>query len=75
MREILKRLKLFTNLEFMVFTDDTIVNVPIESWPIVDCLISFYSNGFPLSKAIEYAKLRKPLVLNDLEVQYYLQDR
>ena len=75
MKEILKRLKLFTNLEFLIFTDDTILNEPPESWPIVDCLISFYSTGFPLDKAIEYADLRKPLVLNDLHVQYHLQDR
>ena len=75
MQEILKRLRRVASLEFLVFTDDTILNTPIEDWPIVDCLISFYSKGFPLDKAIEYAKLRKPVVLNDLEVQYRLQDR
>ena len=75
MKEILKRLRKVTSLEFLVFLDETILNAPVEDWPIVDCLISFYSDGFPLDKAIKYAKLRKPLVLNDLEVQYCLQDR
>ena len=75
MKEILKRLKQFIYLEFLVFPDETVLNEPVEKWPIVDCLISFYSKGFPLEKAISYAKMRKPLVINDLEMQYQLQDR
>ena len=31
--------------------------------------------GFPLDKAVSYAKLRNPLLLNDLNMQYYIQDR
>ena len=31
--------------------------------------------GFPLDKAVEYAKLRNPLLINDLNMQYYIQDR
>lgn len=58
-----------------MFPDDIILNVPVEEWPICDCLISFYSSGFPLEKAIEYTKLRKPFSLNDLEMQYALMDR
>lgn len=75
MKEILKRLKRFILLEFLIFPDELVLNEPVEKWPIVDCLISFYSKGFPLEKAIAYAKLREPLVINDLEIQFQLQDR
>ena len=33
------------------------------------------SQGFPLAKAIEYEKLRKPFVINDLAAQWDIQDR
>lgn len=32
-------------------------------------------SGFPLDKAVEYAKLRNPLLINDLNMQYFIQDR
>ncbi|GBG59071.1 hypothetical protein CBR_g24415 [Chara braunii] len=44
-------------------------------WPLCDCLIAFYSHGFPLEKAEQYAKLRKPYLLNQLESQHVLHDR
>lgn len=75
MQEILNRMSAFDCVDIFVFPDDTIVNIPVEDWPICDCLISFYSKGFPLEKAIDYAKLRKPFSLNDLEMQFALLDR
>lgn len=44
-----------------------ILEDPIEVWPIVECFISFYSDGFPLNKAISYSELRKPFMINDLK--------
>lgn len=52
-----------------------ILNDPIEEWPICDCLLAFFSMGFPIKKAIAYSKLRKPFLINDLESQYDLLNR
>lgn len=48
---------------------------PVEEWPVCDCLISFHSKGFPLDKAIQYAQLHNPYVINNLHMQYDIQDR
>lgn len=58
-----------------MFDEDTILNKPIEEWPIVNGFVSFFSHGFPLEKAIAYKNLRNPFIVNDLEMQYTLQDR
>lgn len=47
----------------------------MEQWPVCDCLIAFHSKGFPLAKAIEYSKMRKPYIINNLEAQFDIQDR
>ncbi|XP_057322782.1 inositol hexakisphosphate and diphosphoinositol-pentakisphosphate kinase isoform X7 [Microplitis mediator] len=75
MKEILTRLEEFEYIKVIVFAEDVILKEPVEDWPIVDCLISFHSKGFPLDKAISYANLRNPFIINNLPMQYDIQDR
>ncbi|XP_048473039.1 inositol hexakisphosphate and diphosphoinositol-pentakisphosphate kinase 2-like isoform X5 [Rhincodon typus] len=75
MTQILERLCKFEYISVVIFNEDVILNEPVENWPVCDCLISFHSKGFPLDKAVAYAKLRNPVLINDLNMQYYIQDR
>ncbi|XP_060672170.1 inositol hexakisphosphate and diphosphoinositol-pentakisphosphate kinase VIP2 isoform X5 [Ziziphus jujuba] len=75
MRQILDRLEAFGEFEIIYFGDKVIIEDPIESWPICDCLIAFYSTGYPLDKVEAYAALRKPYLVNELEPQHLLHDR
>ncbi|XP_053500863.1 inositol hexakisphosphate and diphosphoinositol-pentakisphosphate kinase 2 isoform X6 [Ictalurus furcatus] len=75
MKEILERLCLFKYITVVTFEEEVILNEPVEKWPLCDCLISFHSKGFPLDKAVAYEKLRNPFVINDLDLQYCIQDR
>jgi inositol hexakisphosphate/diphosphoinositol-pentakisphosphate kinase len=59
-------------LHFVIFPEHVILNDPVEDWPHCDCLISFHASGFPLHKAIEYERLRRPYTINDLHRQYDL---
>ncbi|XP_029701590.1 inositol hexakisphosphate and diphosphoinositol-pentakisphosphate kinase 2 isoform X2 [Takifugu rubripes] len=75
MTQILERLCRFEYITVVIFPEDVILNEPVDKWPLCDCLISFHSKGFPLDKAVSYATLRNPLLINDLNMQYYIQDR
>ncbi|KAH9938284.1 histidine phosphatase superfamily-domain-containing protein [Fomitopsis serialis] len=74
MREIITRLveRARGNIEVKVFGDKVILD---EELARCDVLISFFSTDFPLDKAIQYVKLRKPFCINDLAPQALLWDR
>eukprot|EP00760_Papus_ankaliazontas_P025060 PhM_4_TR2465/c0_g1_i1/m.88799/K13024/PPIP5K, VIP; inositol-hexakisphosphate/diphosphoinositol-pentakisphosphate 1-kinase len=76
MREMIARLEANGPFRVIIFPEDDILTQPIETWPIVDCCIPFFSSGFPLEKAIEYAK-RHPdtFYLTDPASQMVLLDR
>ncbi|EKX73732.1 conserved hypothetical protein [Theileria equi strain WA] len=75
MQSILKLLEDTGDFKIIVFPEKIILNEPVSEWPIVECLIAFYSFKFPLEKAIEYVKLHRPVVLNDLEKQRVFRSR
>ncbi|XP_066980669.1 inositol hexakisphosphate and diphosphoinositol-pentakisphosphate kinase 2 isoform X40 [Macrobrachium rosenbergii] len=75
MKEILTRLEEFEYIRTVIFPEEVILKEPVEKWPLCDCLISFHSKGFPLEKAQAYTDLRKPYIINNLDMQYDLQDR
>ena len=76
MKEIIGRLnepKEFFNI--IIFQEEMIFRKKITEWPIVEALITFYSDGFPFQKVKEYCEIRKPFLINDINKQEILWDR
>ncbi|EXJ71182.1 uncharacterized protein A1O5_06176 [Cladophialophora psammophila CBS 110553] len=74
-RQLLTRQLSPGELEVVVFGDKVILDDDVEDWPLCDFFLAWYSDGFPLEKAIAYTRLRKPFVVNDLWMQSALWDR
>ena len=75
MRAILERIEEHGGIEIVVWTELFVYDAPVEEWPVVDCMVCFHSNGFPLEKAEAYVSLRSPLLINSLKEQWWLLDR
>ena len=47
MNHIVERLLRYGEFDVVVFGDDTILNQPVEEWPLCDCLLCWHSGGYP----------------------------
>ena len=43
MQSILTRLRQQEYIKLIIFSDHTILNEPVEKWPLCNCLVAFYS--------------------------------
>ncbi len=69
MRNILHFLALFRQLNIIVFSDRVIMDEPVEHWPPCNALIAYHSGKYPLHKVIQYARIHRPAVINDIEME------
>lgn len=56
-------------------SEECILEKKALEWPLCECLIACYSPGFPVSKAEEYVRLRKPFCVNNVSSEHILRDR
>lgn len=74
MQALLSRLHACGALRVAVL-DDAGMAQPPELWPAAHVLVPLVSGGFPLERAHAYARLRRPVVVNDLAKHVVLRDR
>ena len=54
MNAIVDRMLAFGEFEIFTFGDECILTKPVQEWPTCECLLSWHSDGFPLSKVPLY---------------------
>lgn len=59
----------------IIFGEEVIKTVDPSEWPVVDCLLAWYSTGFPLEAVERYVQLRKPFQINTVSSQRVLLNR
>lgn len=74
MQALLRRLRECGALRVVVLDDAGMARGP-EKWPVAHVLVPLVSGGFPLERARAYARLRRPVVVNDLGQHATLRDR
>eukprot|EP01114_Cavostelium_apophysatum_P016084 TRINITY_DN4517_c0_g1_i2.p1 TRINITY_DN4517_c0_g1~~TRINITY_DN4517_c0_g1_i2.p1 ORF type:complete len:420 (+),score=97.41 TRINITY_DN4517_c0_g1_i2:207-1466(+) len=76
MQALISRLRAVGDFDIIVFGEKLILNEPPEHWPQCDCLIAFFSKGFPLKKAMKYCELHPTTYcVNEFSTQEILLDR
>jgi len=71
----LKHLINFADFQVIIIEEKIFMNLEPEEWPVVDCLITFYSGGFPYSKMERYIQKVKPYLINDFLKQKIFWNR
>eukprot|EP00330_Aristerostoma_sp_ATCC50986_P006340 CAMPEP_0114575522 /NCGR_PEP_ID=MMETSP0125-20121206/380_1 /TAXON_ID=485358 ORGANISM="Aristerostoma sp., Strain ATCC 50986" /NCGR_SAMPLE_ID=MMETSP0125 /ASSEMBLY_ACC=CAM_ASM_000245 /LENGTH=64 /DNA_ID=CAMNT_0001763313 /DNA_START=132 /DNA_END=326 /DNA_ORIENTATION=- len=61
------RLNALNEFKIVKFDEKMILEDNVEDWPLVDALIAFHSEGYPLDKVRDYCDLRKPFLINDVD--------
>lgn len=57
------------------FEDTYRDETPVETWPHVDVILTFFSEGIDFIKIKKYAEMHKPLEINKIDPQFLLLDR
>ena len=55
MTRLLERLSTYAEFEIQHFGNECILERAVADWPVVDVLIAFYSDGYPLAKVRAHA--------------------
>jgi len=75
MAKMMEGLTAYGDFQPVYFGNETLLDKDVSEWPRCDFLLAFYSDNFPLEKAMLYQQLRAPIALNDLALQQVLFDR
>ena len=74
MQHLLQEVNKFHEFEFVMFSDQMLLETPVEQWPSCEVLLCFHSSGFPIRRARRYQQRLEGcgllrVSLQDLRVQ------